>query len=234
MEKSEISVICENLYKYCLCEIPQVQNDKIVWILNGSILCNILSNVNKINGIEVSNEFRQKSLDFVRIPKGDIDISYINGISYKINIDNDAVKRFYDICEQKRFEHLFDMNSVIEERDLKQLCLYETDSGLKFYAKLPQYILLYKFSELHGRFHDEILNQEYELINKKIIHDIKALYDMSCEYIGEHETNDFLYNELKQISNSFHNLSEKNDNEYIDMIDKIVNIINSSNIKKLN
>ena len=52
MNKFEIANICEELYKECLNEIPQYVNGELIWILNGSTLCNFLYNVVKIDDIE--------------------------------------------------------------------------------------------------------------------------------------------------------------------------------------
>ena len=76
LEKEKIANICEELYKYCISEIPQVENDKLIWFLNGSTLCNMLYNVIYIDEVKVSEEFNNCCKDFIREPKGDIDITY--------------------------------------------------------------------------------------------------------------------------------------------------------------
>lgn len=69
MDKSIISLVCENVLKQALFENPQVSNNKINWVLNGSTICNVLPNVIKINDIDVSEEFNTILREFVRQPK---------------------------------------------------------------------------------------------------------------------------------------------------------------------
>lgn len=237
MEKQIISSRCEEVLKYCLEQVPQVQNNEIIWILNGSTLCNILCNIKKINNREVSDKFYESALSFVRIPKGDLDICYKKNIHFNIDMNNPVINKFHEICEEKRYDHFIDMNSELEQRDIEQLCLYETNQGLKFFAKSPQYLLLYKFYEFHGMFHDYILSNEIDYIlskKKNSINDLKALYSISAEYIGREETNTFLYSELKNFSGSFHRLYESSEDDYSQIIEIIIQMIkrNENLIKK--
>ena len=55
---SNIPNICENLYLSLLKEIPQFSNNNLTWFINGSVLCNILANVECINNEYVSNELK--------------------------------------------------------------------------------------------------------------------------------------------------------------------------------
>lgn len=185
MNKEYIANTCENLYKECLREIPQYENGELIWILNGSTLCNILYNVVKIDGVCVSDEFRSACYDFIRIPKGDIDISYRADREYQFDLNNNFIKTFQNISDEVRTYNFVDCNSVITDDDLKELCTMETESGFKFVAKRPEYLFLYKFTEFLALFHEKILNNDIdEIINQKpnIICDITNLYRIATIY----------------------------------------------------
>ena len=236
MDKQTISTRCEEVLRYCLEQVPQVQNDEIIWILNGSTLCNILCNIKRINNKIASEKFHNASLSFVRIPKGDLDICCKKNLHFNINMDNEIIRSFQEICEEKRYDHFVDMNSELEQRDIEQLCLYETNRGLKFFAKAPQYLLLYKFFEFNGKFHDYILSNDFDtIVNKKknSINDLKSLYLISSAYIGKEETKIFLLNELKDFSNSFHRLYKLNENEYSKIIEIIIQMIETNDNLKI-
>lgn len=70
MNKEEIANICENLYRYCVGVIPQIDNNEIIWILNGSVLSNILYNVDYINDDIVSKEFKSVAMNLLELLKG--------------------------------------------------------------------------------------------------------------------------------------------------------------------
>ena len=149
MDKEKIANICENLYKYCLNKIPQIENNKLIWILNGSTLCNILCNVSFIDGNKVSDEFKKYSYRFVRVPKGDIDITYVADREYKFDLSARQVLEFKEISEENRTYNFIDSNSELMDMDLKQVCKMTTKNGFSFYAKKPQYLFLYKLKN-HG------------------------------------------------------------------------------------
>lgn len=233
MEKELISNTCEDLYKECLREIPQYQNGNLIWILNGSTLCNILYNVVKIDEIAVSDDFRKYSYEFIRQPKGDIDISYKPGRIYKYGFDNDYIKAFQNISEEVRTYNFVDHNSKITEDDLKELCTMETKSGLRFVAKKPEYLFLYKFKELLSLFHKEILTGDIQLINNKkknIILDLISLYKIAINYCGKEELDRVLI-ELKNKSSYLHNLYIDNKDGYYELINKALDLISKPLIK---
>ena len=236
-EKELIANICEELYKYCISQISQIENNKIIWIMNGSTLCNLLYNVNKIDGSEITEEFNKNCFDFIRKPKGDIDITYVANRPYKFNLDSDVVKRFQDISEEKRDYNFVDSNSVLSDNDLKEICLMETNSGFRFYAKKPQYLFLYKLRELISVFSKDILSNNIDNIvrqNKNIIRDVKCLYKIAVSYCGKDTILDTL-SELFVRSDYLYNLYENNNIIYNELINKCLNIlnVNYSNNKKI-
>lgn len=231
-----ISNICENLYTSCLKQIPQFENGELVWILNGSVLCNILANVETINDRSISDSLKEKFNNFVRIPKGDIDICYKPGRQYKFDLSSDEVLDFYSISDEQRTYNFVDSNSELTEDDLEQLCKYRTINGLEFYAKMPQYIFLYKFREYVTIFHQEILNDELDKIllkRKNIIDDTKKLYEISCEYYGFENLMILLTDKLKDISDFFHKLFEKDRIQYNDLIESSLLSIQKNNKYRL-
>lgn len=231
-----ISNICETLYKYCLTCIPQVENDEIIWILNGSVLCNILANVETIDGVPISSELHNLFKMFVRVPKGDIDICYKADRTYKFNLESEEVKEFYKISEEKRTFNFVDSNSEITKDDYEQLCIYKTINGLQFYAKKPQYLFLYKFKEYVAMFWQDIVNGNFDEIKikrKNIIADVENLYAISCEYFGEDETLNVLNNKLCDISEFFHNLYLQDNNQYYEVINYVISTIKRNKKSKL-
>lgn len=232
MNTLNISNICENLYVNCLKQIPQFENGELIWILNGSVLCNILANVESINGNLITEGIKEKLINLVRIPKGDIDICYKPDRQYKFDLNSKEVMDFYSISEEQRSYNFVDSNSELTEEDLKQLCKYKTLNGLEFYAKMPQYIFLYKFKEYVAMFHDEILNNNFEKIlekRKNIIFDVTKLYELSCEYFGSEKIECLLFNKLKDISNFFQELYEEDNNKYNYLIQKTLSSILENN-----
>lgn len=223
---SNIPNICENLYLSLLKEIPQFSNNNLTWFINGSVLCNILANVECINNEYVSNELKSKFESFVRNPKGDIDICYIANQTYKFDLSSKEVLDFYSISEEKRTYNFIDHNSIITDEDILQLCKYRTVNGLEFYAKLPQYIFLYKFMEFVSVFHDDISSGNLALViakRKNIIRDVKKLLEISNIYFGRENTKKLLFDELKHTSNYFCELFINNENSYNYLIDSTFN-----------
>ena len=233
MEKELIANTCEDLYKECLREIPQYENGELIWILNGSTLCNILYNVIKIDGVSVSDEFRSACYDFIRIPKGDIDISYRADREYQFDLNNKFIKAFQEISDEVRTYNFVDCNSEITDDDLKELCTMETKSGLKFVAKRPEYLFLYKFMELLSIFHKEILTGDIDSINKgkkNILNDVSVLYAIAINYCGKEELDKVLI-ELKDKSSYLHVLYNDNKDIYYELIDKALYLISKHSIK---
>lgn len=231
-----ISNICENLYLKLLSEVPQMENDEIIWILNGSVLCNILSNVEEINNKIVSDKLKKKFEKFVRNPKGDIDICYKADRVYKFDLNSKEVLDFYSISDEKRTYNFVDSNSELIADDIAQLCKYKTSNGLEFYAKMPQYLFLYKFKEFVAIFHNELLINDIDTINlkrKNIIHDVNALYEISCEYYGLDNTHNLLFEKLKDISGFFHDLYESEEPNYNILIESTLKIISDFKKRKI-
>ena len=234
MDKKYIASVCENLYKECLTAISQYENNELIWVLNGSTLCNFLYNVVKINEEEVSKDFTKSCYDFIRQPKGDIDIIYKADRSYKFDFNNDAIKKFQSISQEQRTYNFVDSLSILSEKDYSQLCTMETKNGLKFVAKKPQYLFIYKFMELLAVFHDDILNDNIENIinkNKNIINDVRNLYEISINYCGYEETMNII-DKLPNISKYSYNL-HKNDKDLYDIqIKKTLELIKNEEINQ--
>ena len=227
LSKETIADACEKLYMYCISIIPQVENNKLIWLLNGSTLCNILYNVRFIDGVEVSDEFNNFCKNFIRQPKGDIDITYIPDRRYKFDLDNPNVVAFQKLSEEQRTYNFVDSNSELNEEDLKQICKMTTKSGFSFYAKKPQYLFLYKLKEFVAIFNKEILENDIDEINKKkknILNDVKNLYNISVSYCGYKETLNVI-NNLPKISDYLHKLYEDNKKGYDILINSSMNLI---------
>lgn len=234
ISKEKIASICENLYKECLREIPQYQGGELIWILNGSTLCNMLYNVIKIDDKYVSDEFRKYSYEFIRQPKGDIDITYRKDIKYKFDFDNKYIKAFQDISEEVRTYNFVDQNSEITSDDLKELCLMETINGLKFVAKRPEYLFLYKFKELLSIFHKEILTGDIDSINKgkkNILNDVSVLYKIAIFYSSKEQIGDLL-SSLINKSSYLNKLYSNNPKEYEQLIKQALEIIENNIFNK--
>lgn len=227
MDKEKIANICENLYKYCLNKIPQIENNKLIWILNGSTLCNILCNVSFIDGNKVSDEFKKYSYRFVRVPKGDIDITYVADREYKFDLSARQVLEFKEISEENRTYNFVDSNSELMDMDLKQVCKMTTKNGFSFYAKKPQYLFLYKLKEFLDLYNVEIISGDIESINlknKNIVRDVSILYDIAINYINKDELFD-LINNIFTISNYLKDLKEFDINAYYKLINACLSII---------
>jgi len=227
LEKEKIANICEELYKYCISKMPQVENDKLIWFLNGSTLCNMLYNVRYIDGTSVSEEFNNYCKDFIRQPKGDIDITYTPDRRYKFDLNNPNIVAFQEISEEQRTYNFVDSNSGLNETDLEQICKMTTKNGFVFYAKKPQYLFLYKLKEFIAIFNKEILENDIDEINRKkknMLNDVKNLYNISLAYCGYEQTLSVI-NNLPNISGYLHNLYEENKNDYDLLLNTAMNLI---------
>jgi len=234
MNKELIANICEKLYMYCISQIPQIENDKLIWILNGSTLCNILYNVKYIDGEEINEQFNNYCYEFIRQPKGDIDITYTDDRKYKFDLSNEFIKNFQAISEEQRTYNFVDSNSILTEEDLKQVCKMTTKNGFSFYAKKPQYLFLYKFKEFLAIFNKEILAGNCGEINNKrknMLNDVRTLYNISIFYCGNVETLKVI-NELPNISGYLHELHENDINEYEELLNTALNIFTQDEQKK--
>ena len=233
MNKEQIANICEKLYMYCVSQIPQIENNKLIWFMNGSTLCNMLYNVEYIDDKEVSKDFKDYCYDFIRQPKGDIDITYIPDRRYEFDLSNENIKNFQKIAEEQRTYNFVDSNSELNEEDLKQLCKMTTKNGFSFYYKKPQYLFLYKFKEFLAIFNNEILEGNYDEINKKkknMLNDVKTLYNISASYCGYEETLEVI-DRLPRISNYLHELHEKDINEYKKLLSIAINLLTNEDKK---
>ena len=235
MNKEEIANICENLYRYCVGVIPQIDNNEIIWILNGSVLSNILYNVDYINDDIVSKEFKKCCYEFIRTPKGDIDITYKADREYRFDLKSEQVLKFKSIAKEDRTYNFVDSNSIISDIDLKQICKMTTKDGFTFYAKKPQYIFLYKFKELLACYNTEILNNDITEINNKnvnIINDVINLYNIATNYISEDELYNIIIN-LSDISSYLNDLKNDNMDRYYELINCGLNIAKNNKIKSI-
>ena len=227
LEKEKIANICENLYKYCVSVIPQVENGKLVWLLNGSTLCNMLYNVEYIDDTLVSEEFNNYCKDFIRQPKGDIDITYTPNRRFKLDFESPAVLDFQNISVEQRTYNFVDHNSEICDDDLKQICKMTTKSGFSFFAKKPQYLFLHKLEELMAVYNKELLDNNFDEIYRKkknIINDVKNLYNISLSYCGYEETLNVI-NTLPNMSTYLHQLYKENKNDYDLLLNTTLNLI---------
>lgn len=233
INKKIIADICEELYKYCINQIPQIENGKLIWILNGSTLCNLLYNVASIDGKSVSEEFNESCFEFIRQPKGDIDITYIADRPYKFDLKSKEIMNFQFISEEQRTYNFVDSNSELDDNDLKQICKMTTKKGFSFYAKKPQYIFLYKFIEFVTIFNKEILSNDLNSIlveKKNIINDLNSLYKIAVNYCGKEELKNTIES-LPNISGYLHELYENNNEMYTELIINGLNIINADQEK---
>ena len=213
MNKEQIANICEKLYMYCVSQIPQIENNKLIWFMNGSTLCNMLYNVEYIDDKEVSKDFKDYCYDFIRQPKGDIDITYIPDRRYEFDLSNENIKNFQKISEEQRTYNFVDSNSELNEEE---------------------YLFLYKFKEFLAIFNKEILDGNYDEINKKkknMLNDVKTLFNISVSYCGYEETLEVI-DRLPRISNYLHELHEKDINEYKKLLSIAINLL--TNEDKIN
>lgn len=227
LQKIEIANICEELYKYCIEQIPQIERDELIWVLNGSTLCNMLYNVEVIDDEYVSEKFKMACYEFIRQPKGDMDITYKEDRPYKFDLDAKQIRNFQNISEEVRTYNFVDSNSILNEIDYSQLCKMKTKSGFTFFAKKPQYIFIYKFREFLITCSQEILNCDVEKINikkKNILRDINNLYNIAICYCGKEKLLE-LFNILPSISNYLHNLYVEDKIMYKKLVDFGMNII---------
>lgn len=236
LSKEQIADTCEELLVYCVNEIPQIENDKLIWLLNGSTLCNMLYNVKYINDEEINEELNSCCYDFIRQPKGDIDITYTPDRRYKFDLSNTSVVKFQSISEEERTYNFVDSNSELKEEDLKQVCKMTTKKGFSFYAKKPQYLFLYKLKEFLAIFNKEILEENYAEINKKkknMLNDVKILYNISISYCGYEETLKVI-DDLPNISSYLHEIHEKDISSYEKLLNAALNLLEkNAKIKRI-
>lgn len=187
-----------------------------------------------INDDIVSKEFKKCCYEFIRTPKGDIDITYKSDREYRFDLKSEQVLKFKSIAKEDRTYNFVDSNSIISDIDLKQICKMTTKDGFTFYAKKPQYIFLYKFKELLACYNTEILNNDITEINNKnvnIINDVINLYNIATNYIDYAELYNLIIN-VSNISNYLDNLRNDNIDKYNELINCSLNIIKNNNIKR--
>lgn len=234
MEKQNIADICENVCKKLLEINPQLENGKLMWILNGSTLCNFLCNIDTIDGIKVSNEFREKAFNYIRIPKGDIDILYTDNRKFERGFEFPEIKEYQKISLEQRDYNFIDHNGLINECDINELCEYKTINGLKFIAKKPQYLLYYKFKELAAVYHNDITMDNLNGIpNKNILNDVINLYEIATTYCDENELLKLL-NNVHTSSSVLHKIYNDNKEYYNQTIKKAISVITNQNAKNDN
>lgn len=221
IDKREIVKRCEDVIEYVSRITPQVQNGEINWILNGSVICNILCDIKSINGETVPNDFTEIAEEFVRQPKGDLDFSFKQGqnISTKlIDFDSPEIQNFYNIAKEHRTYNFIDHNSTITEEDLNEICLAETHSGLILYIKTPDNLFKYKLKDY---FSAKFIDKDNER-NKQNFQDISILYRLSILWVGQETTNSIIDN-IRYCSGIMHNLYIENSALYHKKITDIKN-----------
>ena len=235
-DKQRIADICESLYKYCIHQVPQVENNKLLWLLNGPTLCNILYNVISIDGESVTSDFRNACLNFIRQPKGDIDITYSPNLHFQLDFSNRAIIDFQSISEEQRTYNFVDHNSELTDEDLIQVCKMTTKNNFTFYAKKPQYLFLYKFKEFLSKFNEEILNNDIDSImlqKKNILNDLVNLHYISINYCGKDELLSII-NKLPNISEHLHRLYQDDAIQCYKLIRQGLKIVQSEQWKRNN
>lgn len=204
IDKKEIVKRCEDVINYVSKITPQIQNGEISWILNGSVVCNILCDINTINEDAVSNEFTVTAEEFVRHPKGDLDFTFREGqnISTRlIDFDSQEIQGFYNISKEHRTYNFIDHNGTITEEDLNEIALVETHSGLKLYIKTPDNLFKYKLKDY---FSSKFIDKD-DKRNNQNLHDLTVLYRLSILWIGAENTNSIIDN-IRCCSQIMHNL----------------------------
>ena len=231
MDKREIVKRCEDVIEYVSRITPQVQNGEINWILNGSVICNILCDIKSINGETVPNDFTEIAEEFVRRPKGDLDFSFKQdqNISTKlIDFDSPEIQNFYNISKERRTYNFIDHNSIINEEDLNEICLAEMYNGLKLYIKTPDNLFKYKLKDY---FSAKFIDKDNER-NKQNFQDISILYRLSILWVGQETTNSIIDN-IRYCLGIMHNLYIEDSALYQEEIADIKNkLLGTIKIKK--
>ena len=233
MDKQLIADTCENVLKKLLKINPQVEQGKLIWLLNGSTMSNILCNIDAIDGVKVSDEFRENAYGFVRQPKGDIDILYTKNLEFNGGFEYKEIQDYQNISKEQRDYNFIDHNGLIENCDINELCEYRTINGLTFIAKKPQYLLYYKFKELCACYYDDILKGNIDAIpNENIVNDVTNLYNISVVCCSEKEVQELISN-VYTNSGILHEMYNDNPNLYEQIIESALNIIKNkiNNIK---
>ena len=138
------------------------------------------------------------------------------------------------ISEEQRTYNFVDSNTELSESDFDELCTMETKNGLRFVAKKPQYLFLYKFKELLAVFDKELLNDDLNSISSKkknILSDVVSLYNIALSYCGQDEINNVI-NNLINISSSLKEIYDNNDKDYYELIEASLKIIDDLNNRK--
>ena len=231
IDKKEIVKRCEDVINYVSKITPQIQNGEINWILNGSVVCNILCNINTINGDIVPSEFTLIAEEFVRHPKGDLDFTFREGqnISTRlIDFDSQEIQGFYNISKEHRTYNFIDHNGTITEEDLNEIALAETHSGLTLYIKTPDNLFKYKLKDY---FSSKFIDKD-DKRNNQNLHDLTVLYRLSILWIGAENTNSIIDN-IRCFSQIMHNLyiedSTLYQKEIVDIKNKLLKSIEPQN-----
>lgn len=229
MEKQNIADICENALKKLLELNPQIANDKLIWILNGSTLSNFLCNIDTIDGIKVPDEFKEKAFNFIRQPKGDIDILYTEGKKFNRGFEYPEIKDYQNISAEQSDYNFVDHNGLIEDCDINELCEYTTINVLKFIAKKPQYLFYYKYKELLAIHHKDILSNNLDSLKQgNILNDVISLYEIATLYCGEEEVQE-LMNNIYNNSKTLRDIYIENPEIYKQLLECSFNIIRTNN-----
>lgn len=217
--EKNLSDICENVIKQAMLENEQISDNQINWVMNGSTVCNVLCNVKRIDDMIVSDKFTKEAKTFVRAPKGDLDISYAENFRFKINLSSSSVIEYQKISKEQRTYNFVDHNNILDDNEISQICKMETNSGLIFLVKKPQYIFAYKLRELVAKNIGLIFQNKFEEIdNNNILRDSIILYNIASEYCSKKEIIDVIF-ELYKISSILKGIKEENNEQY----EKIIN-----------
>ena len=234
IDKEYIANICEDVFRKLLEINPQIEDGNLMWILNGSTICNFLYNIDSIDDVEVSLEFRKNAYKFIRQPKGDIDILYTKYKRFNKGLEYEEIKKFQSISLEKRDYNFIDHNSPIDECSSTQLCKYKTKSGLEFIGKKPQYLFIYKFEELAAVYYKEILaNDSNNIKSPNIIKDVTNLYNIALSYCSREEITS-LINNIYNISTTLNDIYNNDISKYQKIIKGISDIVinNDINVNK--
>ncbi len=216
MNKKDIANACEKVIKELVNNNSQVIDGKIIWYPSGSTLSNMLFNVTKIDDVDVSEEFNSYAYNYIRQPKGDIDVVYTKGIRVYVDFNNITIKNYQSISKEQRDYNFIDHLNDIKKENSDELCLMETKEGFKFITIKPQFLFLHKAQELLSSYSECVLNNNIDDINNKntnILYDVQNLFGMSVSYFGLDNTINSIKN-IYFISNTLKELHGSNPNDY--------------------
>lgn len=97
----------------------------------------------------------------------------------------------------------------------------ETQNGLIFFAKRPEYLFIFKLRELVDLNFESVLSYNYDTIeNKNLLKDVEALFCLACTYAG-HDRVINLINDISDCSS----IMQKMKSEELEKHNKILNAV---------